>query len=370
MMVKKTVQVFFVVMGLVFGYEFLPELFKADFHATHFPFNTEWFGAVVGGSIFLLCTVWLVNYLVVLIQWIEGRLQKLPMSHVVGGAIGMIVGLLIAYLLTPAIRVIPVVGLPIQFFITVLLAYLGIRIGVLKRSDVVVLLFTGRLSTKERAKEKRTGYRPGEAKLLDISVIIDGRIGDLVQTGFLDGVLVIPSFVLEELQFIADSSDALKRNRGRRGLDVLNQVQKEEKIKVDVMQIDFDDIAEVDSKLVRLAKQLKGKLVTNDYNLNKVCELQGVPVLNVYDLANAVKPIVLPGEELTVKVIKDGKEHNQGVAYLDDGTTIVVEDGREYIGTTVDVSITSVLQTSAGRMIFARPKGVEVGSVRKSAQTG
>ncbi|MBE3553623.1 MAG: TRAM domain-containing protein, partial [Thermicanus sp.] len=176
---------------------------------------------------------------------------------------------------------------------------------------------------------------------------------------FLEGTLVIPQFVLEELQHIADSSDVLKRNRGRRGLDILNRIQKEKNIKVIIYEQDFDEIQEVDSKLVKLAKVLSGKVLTNDFNLNKVCELQGIPVLNINDLANAVKPIVLPGEELTVQVIKDGKEHGQGVAYLDDGTMIVVEGGKDFIGEHVDVMVTSVLQTSAGRMVFAKPKLLE-----------
>jgi len=205
--------------------------------------------------------------------------------------------------------------------------------------------------------EKETASK--RLKILDTSVIIDGRVADICQTGFLDGVIVIPQFVLEELQHIADSSDALKRNRGRRGLDILNRIQKEIDIQVEMYEIDFDDIQEVDSKLIKLAKLTDGVVVTNDYNLNKVCEFQNVQVLNINDLANAVKPVVLPGEELNVQVIKDGKEYNQGVAYLDDGTMIVVEEGRNYIGKRIDVVVTSVLQTSAGRMIFAKPKLLE-----------
>ncbi|AEJ44951.1 PilT protein domain protein [Alicyclobacillus acidocaldarius subsp. acidocaldarius Tc-4-1] len=240
-------------------------------------------------------------------------------------------------------------------------AYLGLRIGFTKREELWNLL-AGRLSRdrdRSDGKDKKSGLRPGDAKLLDTSVIIDGRIADLVETGFLDGTLVIPSFVLAELQHIADSSDALKRNRGRRGLDILNRIQKESKVQVQIVETDFDDIQEVDAKLVRLAKQMRGKVVTNDFNLNKICELQGVQVLNINDLANALKPVVLPGEELQVHVIKDGKEHNQGVAYLDDGTMIVIEGGREYIGGKITVLVTSVLQTSAGRMIFAKPKLLE-----------
>lgn len=190
-------------------------------------------------------------------------------------------------------------------------------------------------------------------------MIIDGRIADIVQTGFLEGTLLIPGFVLEELQHIADSSDLLKRNRGRRGLDILNQISKEELANnVEIMEIDFEDISEVDSKLVRLGQNLGAPILTNDYNLNKVAELQGVKVLNINELANAVKPIVLPGEEMEVQVMKEGKEPGQGVAYLDDGTMIVVDTGRRYMGQTITVLVTSVLQTAAGRMIFAKPKAL------------
>ncbi len=193
-------------------------------------------------------------------------------------------------------------------------------------------------------------------KLLDTSAIIDGRILDISRTGFLEGVLVVPSFVLEELRHVADSADVLRRNRGRRGLDVLHNIQKESALRVEIMNRDFDDVAEVDSKLVRLAQQLGAKIITTDYNLNKVCEVQGVPVLNINELANAVKPMVLPGEEMSVQVMREGKELGQGVAYLDDGTMIVIEQGRRHIGELVAVIVTSALQTSAGRMIFARLK--------------
>ncbi|GGJ01273.1 putative PIN and TRAM-domain containing protein YacL [Alicyclobacillus cellulosilyticus] len=357
-MMKRFVHLFFAVIGAVLGYTFGPDLFLHLLNVHTKPFTSSVFCAALGSALFILSTTWLVNYVVTMIRWMEDRLQKTPLADILGGTVGMVMGLLMAYLVAPTIRDIPVVGMAVQFFVSLLLAYLGLRIGFTKREDLLNL-FAGRLTTKEKDKDKRFSFRPGEAKLLDTSVIIDGRIADLVQTGFLDGVLVIPSFVLEELQHIADSADVLKRNRGRRGLDVLNRIQKELKVKVQVMEIDFDDLQEVDTKLVRLAKQLNGKVVTNDFNLNKVCELQGVPVLNINDLANALKPIVLPGEELSVQVIKDGKEYNQGVAYLDDGTMIVIEGGREFIGGKVDVLVTSVLQTSAGRMIFAKPKLLE-----------
>jgi len=355
-MIKRIVQLFFAVIGVVLGYTVAPDLFAQIFHHVPTLLRSHFFGAALGGSLFVLTTTWLVNYLTTLIRWIEDKLQKTPLADIVGGTIGMVIGLLVAYLLTPSIQKLPIVGWPVQFFVSILLAYLGLRIGFTKREDLVSL-FAGKLVSRD--KDKKQTLKAGEAKLLDTSVIIDGRIADLVQTGFLDGVLIIPSFVLGELQHIADSSDVLKRNRGRRGLDVLNRIQKESKVKVQVVETDFEDIQEVDSKLVRLAKHMNGKVVTNDFNLNKVSELQGVPVLNINDLANALKPIVLPGEELSVQVIKDGKEYNQGVAYLDDGTMIVIEGGRDYIGGKLDVLVTSVLQTSAGRMIFAKPKLLE-----------
>ena len=213
----------------------------------------------------------------------------------------------------------------------------------------------------QKVRKDRHGHEviSSRPKILDTSVIIDGRIFDICKTGFVEGPLVIPAFVLEELRHIADSSDALKRNRGRRGLDILNQIQKELDIPVRIYEKDIDDVQEVDSKLLKLGQILKGMVITNDYNLNKVAEFQGVPVLNINELANALKPVVLPGEEMLVQVIKDGKEMGQGIAYLDDGTMIVVDGGKKYVGESIDVLVTSVLQTAAGRMIFAKPKAMD-----------
>lgn len=205
----------------------------------------------------------------------------------------------------------------------------------------------------ERQKKVKRNIPP---KVLDTSVIIDGRIADICKTGFVEGRLVVPQFVLDELRHIADSADDLKRVRGRRGLDILNEIQEDGSIEVEVTNQDFDDISEVDIKLLRLASVLKGKVVTNDYNLNKVAQVQGVEVLNINELANAVKPIAIPGEEMLITIVKEGKENQQGVAYLDDGTMIVVENGRKYINETRTVVVTSILQTPAGRMIFARVK--------------
>ena len=214
--------------------------------------------------------------------------------------------------------------------------------------------------SKDKSTEQEVKVPTYEStpKILDTSVIIDGRIFDICKTGFIEGKLIIPSFVLEELRHIADSSDSLKRNRGRRGLDILNKIQNELDIEVEIWEKDFPDIAEVDSKLLKLATVVSGKVVTNDYNLNKVAEFQRVPVLNINEMANAVKPMLLPGEEMNLLISKVGKEQNQGIGYLDDGTMIVVEDGKRYVGMTIYVIVTSVLQTAAGRMIFAKLKSV------------
>ncbi|MFV8829633.1 PIN/TRAM domain-containing protein [Alkalihalobacterium sp. APHAB7] len=360
-MLKRIVQLFFVLIGGTLGFLFIPELIEIlNFGELPNWVMSSYAGAVFGAIIFYLSTFWLADYIVGLMRLMEEAIVKAPITDVLFGTMGLIVGLIVAYLIgipIDAIQV-PVISSVLPIFITFFLGYFGFQIGFKKRDELINLF-----SVAQRKDKKKDGDVEKEQtrtmKLLDTSVIIDGRIADICKTGFLEGTLIIPEFVLEELQHIADSSDVLKRNRGRRGLDILNKIQKELPIKVEIYEGDFDEIQEVDSKLVKLAKLLSGIVVTNDFNLNKVCELQGVPVLNINDLANAVKPVVLPGEELNVQVIKDGKEHNQGVAYLDDGTMIVVEGGRDYIGKQIDVIVTSVLQTSAGRMIFAKPKLLE-----------
>ncbi|MCL6605853.1 MAG: PIN/TRAM domain-containing protein [Paenibacillus sp.] len=311
--------------------------------------------ALLGAIIFLfagtLCAEWGGTKL----QEAVLHTSRIPMNDLAAGATGLMGGLLLSLLLYPSMAWLGKAGQLIQVVLTVSFGYMGLRVSLAKKEELASLWTTGRWGPP--AEPEGRGLE--EHKILDTSVIIDGRIADICKTGFIEGTIVIPEFVLEELQHIADSSDLLKRNRGRRGLDILNKIQKELDVKVLIYEGDFEEISEVDSKLVKLAKVLRGKVVTNDFNLNKVCELQGVSVLNINDLANAVKPVVLPGEEIIVQVIKDGKEHGQGVAYLDDGTMIVVEGGREFIGTTMEVLVTSVLQTSAGRMIFAKPKLLE-----------
>ena len=289
-----------------------------------------------------------------LVAWAEQKLHKTPVQDIIFGAVGLIVGLIIANLLILALSRVPLLGGIGAALITLIAVYLGMSVAAKKREEMSGL-FTW---LPKAGKDKPKPEAVAQAKILDTSVIIDGRIADILRTGFIEGPLVIPGFVLEELRHIADSSDVLKRNRGRRGLDILNMIQKEMLMPVQIYEKDLGRDLEVDSKLVKLGKILNGKVITNDYNLNKVAELQGVPVLNINELANAIKPVVLPGEEMTIHIVKDGKEPGQGVAYLDDGTMIVVDGGKRFIGETIGVVVTSVLQTSAGRMIFARPKAV------------
>jgi len=311
--------------------------------------------SLIFGIIFFLLSIRIKNGGRRIIKFIEVELQDVSIYEIFIGTIGFIFGLTIAYLLSqPFYKLeIPYLGVAISIILYVTFGYLGIKIPLKKKEDIVNLFSNLKKNTSKDKLGKKYSSCP---KILDTSVIIDGRIADILKSGFVEGPLVIPEFVLEELQHIADSSDSLKRNRGRRGLDILNKIQKELKVEVIIDDKKFDDIKEVDSKLLKLAQILNGKIITNDYNLNKVAEVQNIEVLNINELANAVKPIVLPGEEMVVQVIKDGKESGQGLAYLDDGTMIVVESGKKHIGETIDVLVTSVLQTSAGRMIFAKPK--------------
>jgi uncharacterized protein YacL len=360
-MLKRIVQIFFLIVGGTLGIFLIPKVVNLLNVGSIGWLEESYVRAIIGAVVLFVTTFWLVDYIVHLIKYVEEALVKAPVTDVLFGSLGLIFGLIVAYLILLPVKSISiqVVSTVLPIFVTILLGYLGFQVGFKKRNELVTLFSLPQRAGKKKSAEEEQESRTANLKILDTSVIIDGRIADICQTGFLEGTMVIPQFVLEELQHIADSSDALKRNRGRRGLDILNKIQKELPIKVEIYEGDFEDIQEVDSKLVKLAKITGGTVVTNDFNLNKVCELQGVAVLNINDLANAIKPVVLPGEELSVYVVKDGKEQNQGVAYLDDGTMIVVEDGRQYIGTQIDVLVTSVLQTSAGRMIFAKRKLLE-----------
>ncbi|MFH1459528.1 MAG: PIN domain-containing protein [Candidatus Omnitrophota bacterium] len=279
---------------------------------------------------------------------VERGLRRISVRGLSSAVFGLIFGLLAAKLLTDAVMLLPVdevTARTMRVIFTLILCYLGMIVAIRGRDEFNLIIPYIKFTRHDQVQQNI---------LLDTSVIIDGRIIDLCQTKFVEGRLVIARFVLKELQQISDSSDALKRNRGRRGLDILNKIQKLEKVAVKIHDEDFPEIGEVDAKLVKLARVLDAKIFTNDYNLNKVAELEGVTVLNINDLANALKTVVLPGELLEVKIVKEGKELNQGVAYLDDGTMVVVEEGRRIIGQTKQVAVTSVLQTSAGRMIFGK----------------
>ncbi len=279
---------------------------------------------------------------------VEARLRETAISRVLGALLGCGVGLLIARGINAGLFWANYGDRRVEFldgFILIALAYLGLALGAKHGEQLEPARLTGLF--RAAAPERRY-------KVLDTSVIIDGRIADVCETGFIDGTLVIPQFVLKELQLVADSGDSLKRNRGRRGLDILQKIQKMSGVEVMISDVDFVDIREVDLKLIELARTLHGKIVTNDFNLNKVAQLRGVEVLNINELANSLKPVVLPGEIMKVFILKEGKEYNQGVAYLDDGTMVVVDNARKMIGKTIDIVVTSVLQTTAGKMIFGR----------------
>lgn len=305
--------------------------------------------------IFYFLSSFIYKGIIAIIDGFERNIQKLTVTEFLFGTLGLLVGLVFATLIgVPISRIHFVIG-PILFILIDLIgALVGINIFIKRKDDILNLLTSIK---KNGIRDKKNKHNEKICpKILDTSVIIDGRIFDICQTGFVEGPLVIPGFVLNELRHISDSADGLKRNRGRRGLDILNKIQKELSIETQIYEEDFPEIAEVDAKLLKLAQVLNGKVVTNDFNLNKVAEFQGVPVLNINELANAIKPVLLPGEEMKVVVMKDGKEASQGIAYLDDGTMIVVEGGRKFISEEIMVVVTSVLQTAAGRMIFAKPK--------------
>lgn len=283
--------------------------------------------------------------LAILFEW---QLRNTAVTHMLGAFIGGAAGLLLAKGISAALYWADHGDQRVAFlhsFILLLFPYLGLVIGGRKGE----WLEPGRLVSLFRNAGPERHY-----KILDTSVIIDGRVADLCDTGFIDGTMVIPQFVLKELQLVADSSDSMKRNRGRRGLDILQKIQKMNGVEVVISDVDFPEVKEVDLKLIELARKLNGKIVTNDFNLNKVAQLRGVAVLNINELANALKPVVLPGEIMKVFILKEGKEYNQGVAYLDDGTMVVVDNARKMISKNIDVVVTSVLQTTAGKMIFGR----------------
>ena len=350
----------------------------------HYPMGLS-IGIATGSAVVLLAVILYIS--VVPYRWIREQIRKAEVSDVVAAVIGLIVGLCIAALANIFLSQVKLLALGqwLPILAAVGFAYTGIATAVVRKDDFGRLFASawaaGRGRRVGRDERDRRDERDGDDRderedhsrlrdrlaarknsrqsdriLVDTSAIIDGRIADISETGFVNGTLVAPRFVLEELQHIADSADSMRRNRGRRGLEILQRLQKNPAVTVEISDADPENIAEVDAKLVKLARQWHCPIVTNDFNLNRVAELQGVKVLNINELAHAVKPILLPGEEMSIKIMQDGKELGQGVGYLDDGTMIVVEGGKSYIGNTVDVTVTRVLQTVAGRMIFAHPK--------------
>ncbi len=292
------------------------------------------------------------------LNWMEGAIQKVPLLDIIVGITGLIIGLILATLISLPLWRVTVFGPYLAVLVFVILGYLGMWLGLRKREDIGLSF---RFLSQPKAHGKTLIPRK---KILDTSVIIDGRIADICKTGFISGELIVPIFVLRELQTIADSEDSLKRSRGRRGLDVLHELQGGSNVKVKIVEKDYPKASGVDEKLVQMGKDMNLPIITNDFNLNKVAGLQSVMVLNINELSNALKPVVLPGEEMNVYVVKEGKEVGQGVGYLEDGTMVVVESGSAYTGEEVKVFVTSVLQTSAGRMIFTKLKNEEKGMAK------
>jgi len=292
------------------------------------------------------------------LTWLENKAQNLPTADLILALVGLLIGLALAELVSLPFGFIPGSLAVLRFSITILafilLGYLGISISLKRKDDLQSFLRSIPIPKAHNPEKGRLDL--GTSKLLDTSVIIDGRIADVAKTGFIEGSLTLPRFVLRELQTIADSEDSLKRNRGRRGLDILKSLQNEPRLRLEILERDYPDLGDVDAKLVRLGSETKSPIMTNDYNLNKIAELQGVQVLNLNELANSLKPVVLPGEEMFVGLIREGKEAGQGVGYLDDGTMVVVDGGKIHVGEEVEIMVTSVLQTPAGRMIFGRMK--------------
>lgn len=358
-MQNRIITVLMVLAGASIGVSLLPLLWEAIGQSDISWLNNTVTNSVIGAIIFYLFSLLVAKYISAGIEKIEKKLSEFSLTYLLFGAIGTIIGLMIGLIVSIPFYnwQIPFVNSIAPILIMFLLGYLGFQIGTTRIEEWKKVFSSKKKSeqNEQQLLDRKVEDHFHKYKILDTSVIIDGRIYDIAKTGFLEGVILIPNFVLYELQYIADSGDSLKRVRGRRGLDILNSLQKEEGITVEMYDGDFEDISEVDSKLLKLAKLLDGVVVTNDYNLNKVAEFQNVPILNINALANAVKPVVIPGEAMEVLLVKAGTERQQGVAYLDDGTMVVVEDGQHYMNERIKVIVTSALQTAAGRMIFAKP---------------
>lgn len=323
-------------------------------------------GTIIGVLIGYFISSFILKQGLVIARQLERVLTHIPNQELIAGTIGLLFGLIIANLIGAAFNQVPIIGPYISIILSAIFGYSSVRL-MARKGPEMYFNYLKQWKRSEAGTKKSRGFNMFgshkssdsnlTAKLLDTSVIIDGRIKELCATGFIDGPLIVPVFVLNELQIISDSADGMKRNRGRRGLDILKEMQDAKLVPIEIVEDDYDDLHEVDSKLMRLALEKQWKLMTNDFNLNKVARVQGIKVLNLNELANVLKPALIAGEWIRVQVMKEGKEVQQGVAYLDDGTMIVVEDGRPYVGQEVEVMVTSILQTSAGRMIFARVDG-------------
>ena len=353
---KRILKTIFIIVGAVIGYWVYDKFYFISDLYIYYDILFRILAIAVGGTVGFLFSFLFNTKIQGVFSEIIFYLQKMPTKNIFAATIGLIIGLIIANLLAYSLSFIPIIGSYLPIVLSVILGALGINMGVNKKDEIFNILgFVKNINQVRRKENNKQFVHP---KILDTSVIIDGRILDIYQTEFLEGELIIPRFVLSELQHIADSSDSLKRNRGRRGLDVLNKMTKIKKNKVKIIGRDYNEPKEVDAKIIKLAKEIKAKIITNDYNLNKVAQLESISVLNINDLSNALKAVILPGEEMNTQIIKEGKEPDQGIAYLDDGTMIVVEDGHKYIGRKVNILVTSILQTPAGRMIFGRVKSV------------
>lgn len=356
------VQLVLMTMGAVSGYGLIQSIGQRVFADDLLILMTV-IGILIGCGIGFVFGGVFGRFLLKTINNAAAYIQKMPTTDLVLAIIGLIAGFVIAALLSLVLSKIEFFGIYLSVLSFVIFGYMGLQLAIRKRGD-----FSNTLSAMDTVDQWDAkavlikGMSTATDKIVDTSSIIDGRIQDISKTGFLEGRLLIPRFVLNELQLIADSDDSIKRSRGRRGLTILEQLRHAKEIKIQIVERDYNKPRDVDSKLVKLAQELNTVILTTDYNLNKVASLQGVTVLNVNDLANAIKPLVLPGERLEVKVIKQGKESGQGVGYLEDGTMIVVEDGGSYLGTTVEGIVTSVLQTPAGRMVFVRVQGARISS--------
>ncbi|MCS7233402.1 MAG: TRAM domain-containing protein [Synergistetes bacterium] len=361
--VERILQFVFVFLGLGIGYQVSPYVLRYIDYSLTAVEKMSLVGAVtvIGGFIMYILSPSIIRVILKVVSRVESDLQKLPAIDIAIGLLGLILGLIVANLLAVSLTPIPIIGEYFPLILNIIFGYLGVGLALRKKEEIMTILgliprLKDKLSLRPSKKEAYVTELPCP-KILDTSVIIDGRILDIYKTGFLEGSILIPRFVLNELQYVADSTDPMKRSRGRRGLDILTKIQKEGKDRVRIYEDEVDGKS-VDEKLITLAKKLNAEIITTDYNLNKVANIEGVRVLNINELANALKPLVLPGEELEVQIIREGKESGQGVGYLDDGTMVVVEEGRSYIGKVVELQVTSVLQTAAGRMIFGKIKRI------------